>query len=204
MIESIDNNNFIFVPSFIPKDEAINLGKEFEIFCNRNNINGDDHVKESSSFRNYIPFVQLMCKNIDFISEILKEPVLPTYCHSRIYRKNSSLSKHSDRPSCEISVTLNLGKDDDWNFCIENPDKKECCFNLSPGDAIIYKGFEASHYRQGNYKGEKYIQLFMHYIRVWGKYSQYVFDELYLEENHQRHIEDIYNSIDSRQTLNYF
>jgi hypothetical protein len=36
------------------------------------------------------------------------EKLLPTYSFSRMYYKKGLLAKHSDRPSCEISVTLNI------------------------------------------------------------------------------------------------
>ena len=35
--------------------------------------------------------------------------LLPTYSYARIYKKGDILKRHKDRPSCEISATINLG-----------------------------------------------------------------------------------------------
>ena len=35
--------------------------------------------------------------------------LVPTYSYARIYEKGNILWRHKDRPSCEISTTLNLG-----------------------------------------------------------------------------------------------
>ena len=34
--------------------------------------------------------------------------LVPTYSYTRLYRKGNILQRHKDRPSCEISTTLNL------------------------------------------------------------------------------------------------
>ena len=34
--------------------------------------------------------------------------VLPTYTYARIYKTGDILERHKDRPSCEISTTVNL------------------------------------------------------------------------------------------------
>ena len=46
--------------------------------------------------------------------------VVPTYSYARIYKKGDILKKHKDRPSCEISTTLNLGGDPYlWSIFLE-------------------------------------------------------------------------------------
>ena len=35
--------------------------------------------------------------------------LIETYSYARIYKKGDELKRHKDRPSCEISTTLNLG-----------------------------------------------------------------------------------------------
>ena len=36
---------------------------------------------------------------------LIGKEVLPTYSYARLYTEGEILSKHKDRPSCEISVT---------------------------------------------------------------------------------------------------
>jgi hypothetical protein len=35
--------------------------------------------------------------------------LIPTYSYARLYKKGDILKRHKDRPSCEISTTINLG-----------------------------------------------------------------------------------------------
>ena len=40
-----------------------------------------------------------------------KLELLPTYSYFRVYTYKSDLSKHTDRPSCEISITVHINSD---------------------------------------------------------------------------------------------
>lgn len=176
MIKSLEDNNFLIIPNFISKERARILKQDFEDYCKDNEIGGDTHVPESSSLDNYVSFLELLCEKTPTISEIIEEPVLPTYCYGRVYKKGGSLSIHRDRESCEISISLHLGGDCDWQFCVESPNKKNNCFNLSSGDAILYLGNRAHHHRKGLFKGTNYTQIFLHYIRSRGEYFNHYFD----------------------------
>jgi hypothetical protein len=44
--------------------------------------------------------------------------LVPTYSYARVYEKGAILNRHKDRPSCEISTTLNLGGDN-WPIFID-------------------------------------------------------------------------------------
>ena len=46
--------------------------------------------------------------------------LIPTYSYARLYKNGDILHRHKDRPSCEISTTINLGGDP-WPIFI-NPD----------------------------------------------------------------------------------
>ena len=48
------------------------------------------------------------------VEEAMGIELLPTYSFSRLYYNGSELTKHVDRPSCEVSVTLNILADKDW------------------------------------------------------------------------------------------
>lgn len=178
MIKSLEDNNFLIIPNFISKERARILKQDFEDYCKDNEIGGDTHVPESSSLDNYVSFLELLCEKTPTISEIIEEPVLPTYCYGRVYKNGGSLSIHRDRPACEISISLHLGGDHEWEFCVESPNKKQQCFELSAGDAILYLGNRAPHYRKDLYQGNTYTQIFLHYIRSRGEYLDHYFDYL--------------------------
>ena len=45
--------------------------------------------------------------------------LIPTYSYARLYKKGDILKRHKDRPSCEISTTVNLGGDP-WSIFIDS------------------------------------------------------------------------------------
>jgi hypothetical protein len=91
--------------------------------------------------------------------------LVPTYSYARMYEKGSILEKHKDRPSCEISTTLNLGGDP-WPIFIE--EKK---IDLKPGDMVIYAGCELEHWRN-TFEGNLCGQVFLHYNHAEGKFAK--------------------------------
>ena len=95
----------------------------------------------------------------------------PTYSFWRLYTKYSSLARHKDRPSCEISLTINLGSDGTpWPIFVE--DKP---IFAEPGDAIMYSGCELFHHRE-EYKGTWHAQVFLHYVDKNGPHKDLMKD----------------------------
>jgi hypothetical protein len=128
--------------------------------------------------------LEILVDKIKFMSDIVEEPLAPTYSYVRLYKNNGKLLKHVDRPSCEISVTAHLGSDGtEWKFGIEKPNKEEVILNLLPGQAIIYLGCIAPHWREKKYQGENYGQLFLHYVKIYGSNWKHYFDRLAFTDN---------------------
>ena len=119
----------------------------------------------------------------------------PTYYYDRFYYKNNELTKHVDRPACEISVTYHVGSNmkKRWPIWIKTPDTydengniiekgKNHSVILEPGDAMVYKGCERPHWREKipnelfNRK-QYYHQIFYHYVLQDGIRSHFAFDE---------------------------
>lgn len=65
----------------------------------------------------------------------------PTYSYFRVYKTGDELARHTDRPACEISASVNLGQipAESWPLCINGPAGVEEA-RLLPGDALIYRG----------------------------------------------------------------
>ena len=109
--------------------------------------------------------------------------LVETYSFSRIYKKGDILYRHTDRDSCEISTTLNLGGNPwpifldptgsqsvvDFKFTKKgeevtlkkNPNKGKKII-LTPGDMLVYKGCLLEHWRDA-FKGDNCGQVFLHY-----------------------------------------
>jgi predicted 2-oxoglutarate/Fe(II)-dependent dioxygenase YbiX len=196
MNQKLLDNNYIIIPNFISSYRANKLKDEFVEYSQKNNLEGDSQIPTSSADYNYISFLELLCEKTPEVSEILEETVLPTYTYSRVYKNGSILKKHSDRDSCEISLTLHLGGDKPWLIWIKNPEGKDCSVELNPGDAMMYLGTIAEHWRD-DYVGEEYVQVFLHYVRSRGKCAYTYFDT----ENHKREPDNYDKKMPTNKTL---
>lgn len=176
MNKTLTENNYIVIPNFISKEKSKHISFEFLNYCKENNLPGDSQAENSYSKYNYISFLELLCEKTSQISCIVEETVLPTYSYSRIYKNGSELLYHTDRDACEISLTLHLDGDSSWPIWIETPSGEKRCVNLNCGDAMLYLGKIAPHWRE-SYDGEYYTQVFLHYVRSRGDCSYAYFDK---------------------------
>ena len=91
-------------------------------------------------------------------------PIIPTYSYHRMYMEGAAMAHHSDRPSCQISLTINIGQTHSWPIYVTSlKTKKYVEVIQEPGDALVYLGCNVGHYRP-KYKGDWYSQLFIHYV----------------------------------------
>ena len=128
----------------------------------------------------------LLIKTIDVMQKKTGLKLVPTYSYTRLYRTGNILNRHKDRPSCEISTTLNLGGDE-WPIFIDptgsnnvideykgimKPDApKGVKILLKPGDMIIYSGCELEHWREP-FEGKLCGQVFLHYNHADGRFAK--------------------------------
>lgn len=94
-----------------------------------------------------------------------------TYSFARLYLLDNILRSHKDRGACEISVTVSLGKSGKpWPIWVLDKDECAKSFVLEPGDGLIYKGFELTHWRERNVFGPC-AQVFLHYVNQEGRFA---------------------------------
>jgi hypothetical protein len=179
MNKTLKENNYIFIDNFISKEKAQELYKQFKknIKTHPNEFLSDDQCPKSFAIYNYKPFLELLVNKTSYISELIGEPVLPTYTYARLYQNGEVLEKHSDRPSCEISVTLNIGGDKDWEIFFTKPNKEQVSVNINQSQAALYLGCESEHWREA-FKGKEYAQVFLHYVRSNGENWIHCFDRI--------------------------
>ena len=175
MNKQLIDNNFIYIPNFISEDRAKELANKFSNFCISNDLAGDGQAENSHSAYNYIDFLELLCEKTPEVSKYLEESVLPTYSYARVYKEGSDLKHHVDRDACEISLTLHLAGDSDWPIYITKPNGEEAKLNLKSGDAMMYLGCVADHWRD-TFEGSRYVQVFLHYVKSRGERSYAFFD----------------------------
>lgn len=98
---------------------------------------------------------------MEYITEL---QLVPCYSYARIYNKGQTLTRHRDRPECEISATMNLGGDL-WPIFIDptgQQGQQGIEVSLNPGDMLIYKGNILEHWRE-EFQGNECCQVFLHY-----------------------------------------
>jgi hypothetical protein len=126
-------------------------------------VSNRDDPQAPNSYARYGLHWDLLEDCCDLVSDIFGYEVLPTYDYSRIYVPGNDLKRHSDRPSCESSITLNLRNiGEPWEFHWEGGSHA-----MSPGEAVAYRGCEVEHWREINSSSRIY-QVFLHYVDANG------------------------------------
>jgi hypothetical protein len=175
----LKQNNFLFVPNFISQERAQTLNSWLLTEKDAGRLIDDPRVNYGlfgKSYQNAVPFLELLCEKRNEVSNLVEESVLPTYSFCIIYGPESQLIRHLDRPACEISLTVHLGGDTKWPIYIKKPSSEEVPFELNPGDAVVYLGCTAEHWRE-KFTGQYYGQVFLHYVRSNGPNAWAYFDK---------------------------
>lgn len=168
-------NNYLVVRGFLSTKKATSLAVKFKDHCQKNNIPGDGQAPNSSSEYNFPLFLELLCEKVKKVSKVVEEKVLPTYSYARVYRKHDILTKHTDRDACEVSLTVNLHQSKEWPIYITKPNGDAAKVVLFPGDAMVYLGCIASHWRD-ELTDDDHVQVFLHYVLSRGSRADNVFD----------------------------
>ena len=183
---SYDLANFIF-NYFLLKRDAVD-------FMYKNNIHAESPIlgtwkdqQVPNTFSCYGDFVMetLLMKVLPIMKEHTSLDLIPTYSYARVYKKGDVLKRHKDRPSCEISTTLNLGGHewaifidptgtdnviDEYNNVHKDNAPKGDKVVLEVGDMLVYSGCELEHWRE-EFMGDICGQVFLHYNQLNGKFA---------------------------------
>jgi hypothetical protein len=138
------------------------------------------YEKDPSSLLSYAdPLIEVLLKDsVQTLEEITGLELYPTYSYARIYLKGDELTPHTDRPSCEVSVTVNVatvGKP--WPIWMQVPGQDPIKVEMEPGDAVVYKGCEVTHWREKMVDADINVQFMMHYVNKNGPYADYKWDK---------------------------
>lgn len=162
------------VDSFLSKEETELMAKYARL--RHLNNNEDFDLKTDANGDSAFYDDPLMTVTMDSKLELMEKEtglkLLPTYAFWRMYTHGAVLWKHTDRPSCEISVTVMIGSDGtSWPIYVDKG-KVE----LKPGQAVIYLGCELEHWRDP-FEGDWHAQTFFHYVDANGPNKDWKFDK---------------------------
>ena len=153
------------------------LMREYDLCRLEDRPHKDDQVTDAVSVLQRNLFLDTISERIwPFLENVLEEKLIPTYSYARLYTNGNELKNHIDRESCEISITIQLGRSHHYSWPIYTNNKR---FDMAECDGVLYKGMEIPHWRNkcegpdGYYSG----QLFCHYVREDGPYAEWAGDK---------------------------
>ena len=171
------------------------LKRDAVSFMYKNNITAQspilgtwEDVQVPGSYSIYADFVMetLLMKVLPVMKEKTGMDLIPTYSYARVYQTGAELKRHKDRPSCEISTTINLGGDP-WPIFIDPTGSDNVIdeyknihkpgappgveITLEPGDMLMYSGCELEHWRKP-FQGKLCGQVFLHYNHADGPFAK--------------------------------
>ena len=165
---------FKLIKNFLSEEE-ISFFKRYTIMFHQNNKKDFDFQQnlngDTSKYSDYA-MEALMLNKKNLVEKESGLQLYPTYTFWRCYTKFADLKEHMDRPSCEISVTCQIGScGTEWPIYIENTP-----LFLKNGDAVMYWGTNVNHYRK-EFTGDYHIQSFLHYVDANGPYKEFAKDQ---------------------------
>lgn len=132
----------------------------------------DEQIPGTYSHYADLAMETLMIRILPIMQEVTQLQLIPCYTYARIYKYGDTLNRHKDRPSCEISCTLNLGGDQ-WPIFLEpsgDTNKEGIKVELQPGDMLVYRGTLLEHWREP-FQGYDCGQVFLHYNNKNGPFK---------------------------------
>ena len=139
----------------------------------------------------YKPMLWFLWGLTPVMSGLVGRELLPTYDYLRIYRSGDVCHVHSDRYSCEHSLSLTLGYSDGkvWDLEVarskrepsaaiseEFGDQDYSAVAMEVGDAVLYEGVHHRHGRTRPNPNAWSAHLFLHWVDRDGPYRDHAFD----------------------------
>lgn len=112
------------------------------------------------------------------LEDLIGEELIPTYWFSTTYHNGGWMNCHTDRPSCEVSVTMNICGDAKWPIKLKDLTDKRREVVTPVGHGVAYLGTIVPHWRSPlrTHNNDRFMQLFLHFVRKNGQYADYAYD----------------------------
>lgn len=132
----------------------------------------DNHVPTAVAVSNAALTDALLLEMRPRIEAIAGCRLVPTYSYARVYFHGDGFIRHHDRGSCEVSVSINVGRDGGTASLWFPPDTE---VEMEEGDGTVYLGVETDHWRE-RFTGNAMGQLLLHYVIAGGAHADQYFD----------------------------
>ena len=175
-----EKNKYVYCKDFLDKQNCQDYVTEFKKLIDEGHGTTDTQCPLSISLGHTSLFDSLLEQLTSSIEKATGKSLYPTYAYARWYAPGDELKIHKDRPSCEISATINLGfEGGQWPIYVgHNKDKTDARqINMNVGDAVIYRGMDVYHWREKYVEGKWQAQVFVHYVETDGPNAEYKYDK---------------------------
>lgn len=198
-VEEVKNafstSGYVHLPGLLKTEDCARLNSVLQDLVDAGKCTLDAQCPNSPSVSGLPEFDSLLEQLAPYFEEASGKKLLPTYSYARLYQNGEVLKPHTDRPACEISVTITLGSDGTvWPIYMADPategfsvavgkDENDVetfasninSVSLSVGDAVLYRGGEKIHWRN-KFSGEWCAQVFLHYVDANGAHTDQKYD----------------------------
>ena len=168
MLDTIREKKYIYIKDFFTKEELAIL----QPYCLERTFNAKDLNDRQSPgcpcfYGDPIFDIILEAKRKKAM-EVANLNLLKTYAYWRGYVHGGILPDHTDRPSCEISITANVDScGEKWPIHMDNE-----WMTMEVGDAVMYLGYDILHGRKP-FEGKYCAQVFFHYVDAYGPFKSF-------------------------------
>lgn len=172
-----EREGYLICRDVVPPPMRDFIQAEFNLLFHSQRLKADGQVGHGYSGFGVDASETLMQMLVPLVEQQTGHKVFPTYSFGRIYLRGASLARHTDRPSCEVSMSVTIARSGDtpWPLNLVSLTGRAVAADLNPGDLLLYKGIDVTHWRDA-YAGDMQLQLFLHYVRRDGPYAKYKYD----------------------------
>ena len=143
--------------------------------------------------RNYAPLLALHWGLTPTVTGLLGLDLLPSFVFFRLYFEGDVLRVHSDRPACEVSLSLTLASNDSlpWPLSVGTAPANESrgveddfgnepydSFAMNAGDGLLYRGTERRHGRLEPNPNRWSAHVFFMWVHAAGEHRNEAFERL--------------------------
>jgi hypothetical protein len=203
-------DGYATIRGLVPPEVASNLFKQLQMDLEAAGQSFNTYAQDQALSRHqtvdisghlYRPLTTFLWGLTPIISQITGADLLPSYDYFRIYQQDDVCRVHSDRPSCEHSVSLTLVYSDGKPWPLEVgservTEEKPCVDGwgdevyssvaMEPGDAVLYRGIDLRHARTRPNPNRWSAHLFLFWVERGGQFAQHAFDEQRLRSELKR------------------
>jgi predicted 2-oxoglutarate/Fe(II)-dependent dioxygenase YbiX/alkylated DNA repair dioxygenase AlkB len=177
--ETIEKQGYVHLRELLDGGKCRELTNELKLLAKKGSTIQDKQCPKSQAVNNLPLFDSLLEQLTPYFEGALGKQLYPTYAYARLYAPGDELKVHTDRPACEISVTITIGFDGTvWPIFMGDADKTNASkIEMSLGDAVLYRGVDVHHWREPYKEGHWQAQVFLHYVDANGPYAEWKYDK---------------------------